>query len=257
MITQTLKKDSKKGFKKLAGINRETSPAHIAKLKKSIEQIGMVQAIIVAELNFITGKNELYIIDGQHKYEACLALGIDIPYVVIDTITNYEELVTTIALLNSSSKPWSMHDYVVAWGSINNDYKKLNYYHNHYGVELSVTAMILSELGNYIGINLNNLIKSGEFKIVNEEKNKVIIQNLSELLKQLPAKIQRDILKSFFSEFVSMIRDLDKRYDHARMLAYVRKQKDNIFKFQSSEDVRNFIAEYKDFIIKEPVLVVA
>lgn len=249
MNIQILKSTSKRGFKRLVGINRETSPAHVNKLKASILRLGMRQPVVVADLTFITGKKETYIIDGQHKYEACLAAGIDIPYTTIDNITNYEELVETLAMFNSSSKSWKLTDYVMAWGSINNDYKRLLFYHNKYNMELGLTAEILAGRGHNLYKGPTAAIKSGKFKISDEEKAAVIISNLADINRKLP-KMERDIYRHFVRNYIKLLDETGKKYDHTVMLRYIHKQKDDLLvKCQSAADVENFFNQYKSFIL--------
>jgi len=247
MNIQYLKNDSKKSFKKLVGINRDTSPAHVQKLKLSIEQIGMLQAIIVAELSFITGKKELYIIEGQHKYEACMALGIDIPYVIIKGIYDYKALVETIALLNSSSKSWKMEDYILAWGSVNPDYKKLMVLYNKYGVEVNIAAGILSNNESLFSGRSNQLIKQGNFCITNNNAEKHISYT-SDVVKQLP-KINRTVLRTFISQYVSVLISLGSSYEHDVMLRYINKQKHTILmEHVDKTSITGFFEKYRDFL---------
>jgi hypothetical protein len=248
MNIQILKKDSKKGFKKLVGINRETAPAHIAKLKKSISEIGMLQAIIVAELSFITGKKETYIIEGQHKYEACMALGIDIPYVTIHGISNYEDLVKTIALLNSSSKSWKLDDYIHAWSSIKPDYRKLMVIYNKYDIEITIAAGILSNTGFFFGHRINSALKTGTFTVVNEGPAELLVSQTSEVMKLMP-EMGRTCQKYFIQEFVNTVRSLGKAYDHNVMLRYIGKQKQTIAaECIDEQKVKDFFTRYAHFI---------
>ena len=126
-----LTESSKTAFSLLAGINRPVNPSHVTKVATSIDKLGCLQPIIVTQIDFINGRNQYYILDGQHKFNALMRLGEEVPYVVID-IKNKQELVEAIALLNASSKSWSMQDYVTAWSSLKEDYVKLNQYFERY-----------------------------------------------------------------------------------------------------------------------------
>lgn len=249
MNIQILKKNSKKGFKKLIGINRDTAPAHISKLKDSIVQLGMLQAIIVARLTFITGKAEDYIIEGQHKYEACMALGIDIPYTTINNISNYEELINTIALLNSSSKSWTLSDYILAWSSLYPDYKKLMVYSNQFDVEIGFTASILAGLAT--NSLPGNLIRKGTFRIVDEESNLTIVKYLAEVIKVLP-RLARANSKNFVSAYTNMLRNMGEKYNHKSFMGFLSKNKESIVvATNSSGEMANFLKPYLKFALKE------
>jgi hypothetical protein len=217
-----LKKGSKSAFSYLAGINRPVNPSQVTKLAESINKMGLIRPVVVTELSFITGKKVKYIVDGQHLFNACLRNNIDIPYVSID-VADKKELVERIALLNASSKNWTMADYVLAWSSLNNDYVKLNQYFNMYDFEISALADILSGgLASTSG-NISTKIKKGEFKIVNEAYNIEIVNNLTDLLKIVP-RMNRYENRYLCTEYVKFRRS-EKTYNHSIFLKKVQKNK--------------------------------
>ena len=56
-----------KGFDFLVSLNRSIKPAQVTTLSKSINKMGVVRPIIVADFTYL-GKKGKYIIDGQHLY---------------------------------------------------------------------------------------------------------------------------------------------------------------------------------------------
>jgi hypothetical protein len=115
MKPQILKKDSHKSFSYLAGINRPINPSQVTKLAESVNKLGILRPVIVAEISFLTGKKTNYIIDGQHLFNALLRNNMDIPFISIKIDTKVQ-LVESIALLNASSKNWAMIDYITSEG---------------------------------------------------------------------------------------------------------------------------------------------
>ena len=205
----------------LAGINRPVNPGHVTKLAKSLEKIGTVQPIVTAQLSFITGKPEFYIIDGQHKFNALIRNGSPIPYVVID-VKDKEDLIEKIALLNASSKSWCMLDYVTAWSSLIPDYVKLNHYFQVYDMEM---GSIASTLANHIAhSDISKKIKSGSFRITNESENVSILNDLTDILKIIP-RMNRYENKYVCNEYVKFRRS-SKDYDHSKFLKNLDKNKD-------------------------------
>jgi len=206
-----LSPNSKMVIRLLAGINRPIHPKQINRLVYSINKIGVVRAVIIAELDFITGKKEWYIIDGQHLFTALtIRLDMDVPYVVVQ-IKDKQELVETIALLNATSKSWSMEDYVTAWASLKTDYVKLNKYAENYDLDISMAATILMNQ-SIDSSSTTNKIKAGEFSIINEAVNAQIIKNLSAVLDIVPRN-NRVQSKYFCREYVKFVRSCAK-YDH-------------------------------------------
>lgn len=206
----------------LTGINRGISPSHVTKVAKSIEKLGNLRPIVVADLSFISGKLQTYIIDGQHLFNACLRLGWSIPYIKIE-IKSKEQLVEAIALLNASSKSWCMLDYVTAWSYLKSDYVKLNNYFTIYDIELSVLASILMNSTGDTAV-VTRKIKAGEFAIINEEDNVKILNYLTDLLKVAP-RMNRFENKYVCREFVCFLRG-NPSYNHTVFIENAKKNKD-------------------------------
>lgn len=235
MNIQILKAGSKKGFYFLAGINRAVSPGHVTKLAKSVERMGLIRPVVVAEIAFITGVKKTYIIDGQHLYNVCLRMNIDVPYTVI-SIKNQEELIEMIALLNASSKSWMLLDYITSWASIKPDYVKLNKYFEVYDFELSTLASILSDKGIYTNggsTGASKYIKNGSFTIYDEPGAKKKLDYLTDVFKVLP-RMNRVENKYACSEYLNFLSKVGSKYDHSKFLAKLLKIKDS-FVFATQE----------------------
>lgn len=221
MKTQTLKKNSKQSFSYLAGINRPINPAQVTKLAQSVTKMGIIRPVVVAYIAFIDGIKKLYIIDGQHLFNALIRNNMDIPYVVID-VKDKKDLVEKIALLNASSKNWSMLDYIIAWASLSNDYVKLNHYYQVYDIDLTTLATIL--LGNSVdGSGTVNTIKNGKFKIVDEKFNVSILDNVTDLLKVIP-RVERNNNRYATREYIKFLRTT-KNYNHKKFIDNLKKNK--------------------------------
>lgn len=222
----TFKKDSSRGLQFLDGINRPICPAQVTKLAKSVNKMGCIRPVVVAELDFITGKKEKYIIDGQHLTHALIRNSADIPYVIIE-IKDMRELVENIALLNASSKSWSMLDYMTAWCALSDDYKKLRRYRNTYDIDLCVLSSILSNYGGTTGGGVNSRLKRGDFKIIEEEKNLKIINELTEALKIIK-RGNRNQNKYFCTEYVSFVTNKGASYNHKLFLKKLADKKQEL-----------------------------
>jgi hypothetical protein len=210
----------------LAGINRPIDPAQVTKLANSIDKMLLVRSIVVARINFIEGKEKPYIVDGQHLFNAMLRNDIPIEYVEIE-VKDLTDLVENIALLNASSKSWKLCDYILAWSSVNSDYKKLNKYFNIYDFELSVLAAILSNntlTSTAGGSHITQHIKRGEFKVVDEEFNISVLNDLTDILKIIP-RMNRFENRYVCSEYVNFRRTSGSSYNHKSFLKNLDKNK--------------------------------
>lgn len=215
---------AKRGFGILTGINRSAVPSHTTKLAESVRELGIIRPVIVADISFLTGKKQTYIIDGQHLYDACMKLGIDVPYHKIK-IRDKEDLIRKIALLNNSSKPWSMFDYVTAWASIEPDYVKLNAYRERYNFEFSILAAVLAGKVGTFGGTVNQMIKRGEFRITNESHAVKLLDWMTDLINLLP-KSSRYETKYTCSEFLIFVNNYPNYENkHQELIKALKKNK--------------------------------
>jgi hypothetical protein len=224
MKIQILKIDGSKGFKFLTGINRDVIPSQVTKLAASIELMGIIRPVVVADISFLDERGT-YILDGQHLFYALMRADLDIPYIKIP-VKDKRDMVEKIALLNSSSRSWALKDYITAWSNISVEYKKLQHYFNTYDFELCLLSDIL--MGNLINAKGGGTgvrrIKKGEFKIVNEAAKKELLDCLTDVLKILP---RMDRFQNLYlcREFVKFYNELGKAYDHEKLLRSLEKKK--------------------------------
>ena len=230
---QLMKANSNKGFSFLLGVNRAVIPSHVTKMAESVQKIGITRPVTVAYFDY-QGVKDYYIIDGQNLYHALLRLGSDIPYRVIE-VHNEQDMVEKIALLNTSSKTWSIQDYVTAWGYIKPDYKTLQHLHNVYDLELGALASLLY---GYIGMSCNVLrvIKRGEFEIKNVDKCISILDNITEILTIIP-RLDRNANRTFVSAYLAFVSTNYDGYDHAKFRAYIKKHKDTLQFVNADKDM--------------------
>lgn len=232
-----LKKDSKKGFRILDNVNRAIRPSPVTVMANSIMKLGVLRPVTVALLDF-KGIKDYYIIDGQHLYFALLRLGYDIPYVIIDIKTD-EELVETLALVNNSSRSWTMSDYVQAWAFINENYKTLVKYFNIYDLELCTIAGILHGRTE----NIAKTVKTGKFKVNCEEKAICLMDFTTDMLKIIPRQ-DRTSNKRLVNSYITFVYDNYTKYNHKKFMAYLKK---NIARLEflngSDDDLMNFYSQ--------------
>ena len=210
----------------LAGINRPIDPSQVTTMSNSTDFMGLIRPIVVARISFITGKETSYIIDGQHLFNAMLRNDIPVEYVEIE-VKDLTDLVEKIALLNASSKSWKLADYILAWSAVSEDYKKLNKYFNIYDFELSVLAGILSAgevKSNVGGASITKAIKKGSFKIVDEEVQLSILDDLTDVLKVIP-RMNRFENRYVCAEYVNFRRTTGCDYDHNEFMKNLEKNK--------------------------------
>lgn len=221
-----LKLSGTKGFALLAGTNRDIIPNHVTKMCNSIDKMGVIRPVVVATFDFLTGSPITYIIDGQHLYHACMRLGYDVPYSEI-TVKDSVDLAEKLALLNNSSKSWSMHDYIKVWSNVERDYVKLNKYFNIYDIELLQVADILMNNQcrfSFGGSSISAPIKRGEFKVNNEERAVFLLDCITDSLKVIK-RMDRTSNKLFITSYVNFINTCGS-YNHALFIENLKLNKD-------------------------------
>lgn len=223
--------NAKSTFAYLAGINRPIYPAQVTKLAESINKMGIIRPVIIAEIDFITGKKTKYIIDGQHLFNALIRNGMDIPYVTI-AIKDKQDLVETIAKLNASSKNWCLLDYVLAWSSLIPDYVKLNHYYQVYDFDMGVLSSVLLDTSSDGG-NVVKKIKNGTFRIINEKENVKLLDQLTDVLKIAP-RMNRVENRYLCREYIRFSKTCPK-YNHDKFMKNLEKNKEQ-FKFVTQEE---------------------
>ena len=219
--------NSNKGFSLLSGLNRPVKASHVTKLSKSVLEMGCIRPVVVATISFITGVPVTYIIDGQHLYFSLIRLNMEVPHIHID-IKDQRHLVEVIALLNASSRSWSMQDYITAWTSVNDEYQTLNTMYNTYDIELSILTCILMDLE--ITHNLGGgpglgHVKYGTFKISNKERSKIVLDYLTDVFKVIK-RLDRQQNRFVCAEFVKMLRINESSYNHKKFMTNLERNKD-------------------------------
>lgn len=240
---KTMSKNGK-GFSLLVSLNRNINPGQVTKLAKSINTMGIIRPIVTAKFTYL-GKTGLYIIDGQHLYHALIRNNMDFPYVEID-VKDDKDLVEKIALLNSSSKSWTLLNYIQAWSYVKPQYKTLMKHFNTYDLEIQQVASILHKnCISVIGANnaISKVIKSGEFNIVNEKQAVVLFDYITDILKIIP-RMDRISNKVFVSAYVDFINSTN--YNHAKFCTILKKHSKELrFVTADKDTVADFLKRIK------------
>lgn len=217
-----LEPNDKTQFIILKGIDRLIIPKQTNNMERSMNVMGIIRPVLVAKLKFLTGTDDYCILDGKHLYLAAKRLGAPIPYFILE-IANAKQLIEVMTLLNGVAKPWAMKDYVRAWGFMEKDYKKLMKYHDSYDLDISVLASVLSGQVGTTGYSINRKLKTGEFRIVNEDYNSSLLKMVKDVLEYLP-NANRFETKYVCNEYLRYIKNCPS-YNHKRCLARLKKNK--------------------------------
>lgn len=197
-------------FKQIVS-NRETDPAHVRKLVKSI------QANNLLHLNPIIVTEKMEVIDGQHRLEAAELLNLPVYFIVDDSINK-----ESISQLNSVKKNWSMIDYVNYWTVEKAPgFDKLSsFISEHPYVQPSTVLNLLSADGSRNTHSLRN----GIIDVDNYEQALEIV----DYLKDFRNMIDHAFSRNFILAFQAVVRT--GKYDHARMMQKLETQSRSLVK---------------------------
>jgi hypothetical protein len=151
----------------LENINRITDSKHVQKMVSSIRSMGVIRPVICVKVKFIDGTERIYVIDGQHLFKALCAEELEIPYVIIE-VDNDIDMVSKMAMLNNSSKSWTLLNYVNAFKMNIPDYHTLFNLRLMYDIEPLMLAAICTK-GSSAVVSGSQLLKSGNFRITNAD----------------------------------------------------------------------------------------
>lgn len=155
-------------------------------LVNSMKDHGFLGTILMIKSNIITGAEQLYIIDGQHRFLAARLLNLQIAASIIEINTTKEHLVQLISTLNSTGQKWTIGDYINAYASLNNQS-----YVNLLKLATNCKKLSLASIANIVTRKNHNIIKNGKFTLT-DDINKQIIQ-LNSLLCKIPKQSIKDV----------------------------------------------------------------
>jgi hypothetical protein len=150
-IHSTLNYESFKTFP----FNRDVCSKHVAKLKESIDTLGLTHPIIVNEKRFI--------IDGQHRLQAVKELGLPVQFIVNDSMSAKD-----LIEINTTQRRWSMEDYLHYYCERKNvAYLRCHdFIHRFPGMTLLAAKNLLTNQSN----NILHLWKIGLFKVTHMDQ---------------------------------------------------------------------------------------
>ena len=147
-------------FRKMT-VNREVNMNHVEELKRVILKNGY------NPLFPILVTHDGLVIDGQHRLQACLELGIKPVVATIDKKITLEQLFDMVRDINTSQRKWNLADYMHYWASRPTDKKEMyeliiQLAKKH---DMPLNCVISVVLDKTVGGIELGKIKNGEFEI--------------------------------------------------------------------------------------------
>lgn len=216
--------------------NRVIMPRHVDKLVKSVQEMGIVRALVTTVNEDVDGQKKRWILDGNHLYLALVRLGLPVYYVDVPT-TDVNHMIHLMAMLNTSSKGWKLTDYVKCWAySGNSHYQillKLQQMHNYGWCDLST---IYNEAYNHSSVQLT--LKTGKYEIGNKERGDQIIKYLEDVFTVID-KINSFTCAKWVRAFVAYYNN-ETKYNHKELMKCLRKHKAVLLAVDSEQNLTKF-----------------
>jgi len=204
--------------------NRDINKAHVQTVAKSIEKIGQRQPVSIDKQN--------YIIDGQHRVEACRLLGIPFTYVIDENQTSTNDL-SEIQI----KKEWTLSNRSKSFSLNDDNYKWYNEFSEKYP-EFSHTLkiMMLCNISDR-NQNLEDEFKIGNFKV--KSYNKAV--ETAEMFRKF-AQFYKGYKKRSFVLAMLIIKK-HKDFDLSRMMRKMPLRCKELMDFSRTEDYIKVLEE--------------
>lgn len=93
------------------GGNRNVNKTNLKKITESISRKHIKTNAVICVYDDSDPKHPLKIVDGQHRFEACVELNLPVSYVIDDSLS-INDILNDITLLNTASKEWDVSDFM-------------------------------------------------------------------------------------------------------------------------------------------------
>lgn len=184
--------------------NREILPN--LKLQQSLKEFSFVDSVKLIKTSLWGGKDKLFIIDGQHRYNEGFRLEMDIPCSVVLESNDIHKIVKLMSIYNNTQRKWTLDNFVDCYCELAiSDYIYLKNKKRETGYTYATLVAV------YSGLKSTSNLKNGTFKINDVGRGDSILSYTKDILKitKLP---MRSILG--FIMFFNNIKD----YNHLRFI---------------------------------------
>ena len=208
--------------------NRVVTDANVNALVKSIKTMGQRHPIAVDASYRVQ--------DGQHRLQACKALGIPVTYIIDEKSMSTNE----IAELQHASKKWNNEDYAHSFSISDDngeDYRLYQEFMKKYPEFSHTIAVMLLVNKTYTNKGTDDTFRTGQFKVKNYSKAKIIAETLKELAQYYNGYSRR----GFVLAIMTLLNNPDFNFD--RLMRKMPKLCRRLHDFSKTEDYINVLTE--------------
>lgn len=190
--------------------NRKINENHVARIMKEFEKIGQLSPIIVNQ--------DLEVVDGQHRLEACKRAQMPVYYIVVKS-----DSIEAILSINNVNRKWKIMDYIHNYSVLGEeDYTTLlSHYEEYEGTLyhipiLTLVSFMSGQTNCTKSPGVHNKVKDGHFKIHNIDgflelfgMYKAVVDKIK-VTKSIPREISIPLFTLMSHKNFDLLRFLDK-----------------------------------------------
>lgn len=216
-------------FKFING-NRNINNAHLRRIVKSIQDHGYLFTIIIVNEKF-------EIIDGQHRYKACVELNLPIYYVVK---RGYG--LSHVHTYNQNSKNWTLDQFVNSYSDMGvKDYQIYRFFKEKYNFGHHESYAMLTNNTAGMCQDVATRFKMGLFKV----KNLEYARQSAEKIYQFAPYYEGFRRRAFVFALLKLFKNPN--YDHDQMITKIKYQSSRLTDHLRTEDYLTVLEKIYNF----------
>jgi hypothetical protein len=154
--------------------NRDIVQNNLNKITESLKTKQIKEACVIVGYDPSPKDGRpLRIIEGQHRYEACMDLGLPVPYTIRKDfdINDLNKSLSDVELLNTASETWDVSSFMISKATLGDqNYINYNNLKNKYPFEHEILFYILNNHSDRTSISYQKF-KDGELQLNDEHTN--------------------------------------------------------------------------------------
>ncbi len=186
--------------------NRPVSRSHVQSLVHSFQENPTL-----IKLRPILVNENMEVVDGQHRLEACKVLEIPVPYQIVPTLT-----IATAQLMNALQRSWRLIDFIHSYaGSGKVEFQQIERYMDTFAPVGPSVALAYADAVGYHGESTRKRARMGILELLPKE----VIEDRLGKLSDLPIDFWH--YDSLAMAFLRVLRTAED-YDHHRMVEGIK-----------------------------------
>lgn len=183
-------------FKLYDNYNRDLNKLHVIEIMNDIKKNGFLDemSILVTPKNNVVSPGQYVILDGQHRYAACLCLNHKFTFRIVDNVITHQDILDKISKYNNLQRNLGLPDYRKLKADTV-DYRVMNSLVSDTGFTESIMLKIINKS--------NKDYKAGNFEILDDEYDH--INTVSIVNKKLVASSTRLKTPNSYAKSISKI----------------------------------------------------